>query len=88
METRVSTLFVDTGQVTWTVSIAVAANYMALVSWISYIAITATTLCNVVVREALGVDSATFGREQTRIHAVVVDARLVWHALRVSLTLH
>lgn len=84
---RVDALHVDAGVIARTVAVAVTANHAAAIQRVAVIALAATAIGNVVVREALGVGAARGVRDQARVHAVVVLAGLVARALAVVLAL-
>lgn len=82
MHTGIDALHVNARVITGTVAVAVATDHAAAIQRIAVIAVAATTIRHVIVRETFGVDAARV-RDQTRIHAVVVLAGLVERALTV-----
>jgi hypothetical protein len=85
VETWIDALFVDATLVGWAVIVAHTANNSADIAWVSTVATQASTLGLVVAHEALSVEAARVV-DQAGVHAVLVDARLVWLTLRVAST--
>lgn len=80
----IDALHVDAGVIAGTVAVAVAADDAAAIQRTAVVALAATAIGRMVVREAFGVDArARTIRDQARIHAVVVHAGFVERALAV-----
>lgn len=82
MDAGIDALHVDARVIARAVAVAVAADHAAAIQRIAVVALAATAVGHVVVREALGVGAARV-RDQARVHAVVVLAGLVDRALAV-----
>jgi hypothetical protein len=87
MHAWIDALHIDTGMISWTVTITIAADHITSFKRITIVAAAASTVSNMIVCKTFGIATAIV-RKQARVYAIVVHARFVEHAFRISLTFY
>lgn len=86
-QARIHALRIDAGVIAGTVAVTVASDYATHVLSVTSETRLAAANCLVIADKAFCIRATRLGHK-ARVHALSIVARLVWHALRISLTFH